>query len=727
MADIAIVQYTGEPRRRQTARIPRAMWEERKSQIIVLYQEYTLDDVVEKMAEVGFTANRRQYIYQLEQWGIAKYDVKCGKSPGPDDVFRGKRKHLPAGTAEDRDDHCEPLSPQATSSHKRPKVAKRWIIGPEDDLEEEHAAGDEREPEQERSAPTKTKATRAYNHFNPTLQPYSLPSFSATTTFSELCEVLRCSRFNWHGGQFNLEIAHQVSLLAQDIRPQLQEYIKDRYMSSDNQAYLQEIGGYLWGTKRGEGAFDIYALVLMSARHSINGGVNMTTVLLCVRSANNRETCQWVASFLQERKVALENFSDNWDALILSYLMLARKLVAHELQASAKTLARDALRLRVKAFSSQRYGPFASCVHSIQDLYFPEVATMCDLEAEATTIRTQTSRNLVAWNFSQLATDQDCIRSKLLSFGSIIMGHGLEAILPCEVKGEEDIASVPPFSDTLFELIWRVQFKSQQQRVWWTLTDTMSNSHGTSLPDFVGACCDLLAHLVIQHNKTAKAGTNDSHVDLVEIVSHMDKAQLYMDFVRAYCCRDWRCSIGELREPQRDGYYNLSPELIYWRANGRSPGYQAVPSKESRFYDNYIDTLLFPTKPAQPCPRLHSCQLPLPPPLPQSSRPLNTTPHFGKGSIDPSVDYFLSDVAMQILSPQCSVPRPRVENYYLDPTLGSPCRSSLASYGDMVEARAAMARNVKLVKGSGGSLPSTAMRLEEELSTSMRGLSVQET
>lgn len=56
MADIAFVQYTGEPTRRQSARIPRAEWERRKPEIVNLYEELTLDDVIAKMAEAGFKA-----------------------------------------------------------------------------------------------------------------------------------------------------------------------------------------------------------------------------------------------------------------------------------------------------------------------------------------------------------------------------------------------------------------------------------------------------------------------------------------------------------------------------------------------------------------------------------------------------------------------------------------------------------------------------------------------
>lgn len=56
MADLAIVQYTGEPVRLQSARIPQTLWEDRKAQIISLFENNTLSEVIEKMAEDGFKA-----------------------------------------------------------------------------------------------------------------------------------------------------------------------------------------------------------------------------------------------------------------------------------------------------------------------------------------------------------------------------------------------------------------------------------------------------------------------------------------------------------------------------------------------------------------------------------------------------------------------------------------------------------------------------------------------
>ncbi|KAK7928458.1 hypothetical protein PG985_005456 [Apiospora marii] len=55
MADLTFVQYTGEPVRRQSARIPRADWE-KKSRIVDLFLIYTLNEVIKKMAGIGFQA-----------------------------------------------------------------------------------------------------------------------------------------------------------------------------------------------------------------------------------------------------------------------------------------------------------------------------------------------------------------------------------------------------------------------------------------------------------------------------------------------------------------------------------------------------------------------------------------------------------------------------------------------------------------------------------------------
>ena len=105
MTDITFIECTGKPAPRQSAHTPRIKWEERKYQIVNLYQSHTLKDVVETMAEVGFiakhvvtldiawdeqlvanlTQSRRQYIYQLEQWGIKKYAFNrdiCSDSNG---------------------------------------------------------------------------------------------------------------------------------------------------------------------------------------------------------------------------------------------------------------------------------------------------------------------------------------------------------------------------------------------------------------------------------------------------------------------------------------------------------------------------------------------------------------------------------------------------------------------------------------------------------------------
>ncbi|KAK7996648.1 hypothetical protein PG989_004688 [Apiospora arundinis] len=676
MTDLPIVQYTGEPARRQTTRIPRALWEERKAQIIALYDDHKLDEVIGKMAEAGFKANRRQYIYQLEQWGIAKYDVKRGKTPGSSDALRdkGKRKHFPAGT-QNGDDHSELSYPEATVYHKKPKVAEDWVISPDDEVENEQAAADELE--QPDSALTETQAARSSDSSQQsTVVSCSPASDSPKTTPREFWEFLR--RHSDFADHSNREIAHQISRFATNVRPR---------------------GGYLWGTERGEGTFDIYALILETSSHFVDEDVDMAMVLSCVRSANNREACHWVSSFLEESTLASKNHPERWNALILSHLMLARKFSKYGLQTSGKIHARYALQLREKTFSSSKYEPHASCLHSFQDLYFSEVAKACDLQVEASATKSRSLWNSLPWEYSELATDVNFIRSKLLIFSTFIMGNGLELVLPCEVRS---------LSATLFEFVRRSPFKPLSTR--WE--DYLYNNCTTSsrLPDIEGACCDLLAHLFIQHSTAASAGVGDfERVDLVEIVSQMDVAQLYMDFVRAHCCRDWRCNFGDMDEQQRDEYYNISPNLIYELVQDLAIGETAVSFK-LRLKDHCHWTV-----------------------LPSSTKPPWTGIRVDRANTAAAVDCPLSDGPNSTSSQQCSVLRNSVDEYHRDPTWGTSCGSSIASYGDMIQARAAMNRRLQQVEedrlagGPRTSLPSIAMKLEEELSTSFSGLSIQET
>ncbi|KAK6853781.1 hypothetical protein PG995_010593 [Apiospora arundinis] len=539
MVDLPIVQYTGEPALRQTAHIPRSTWDERKPQIIALYDEHTLDEVIEKMTEVGFTANRRQYIYQFGQWGIAKYGVKSSKKSGSDNAFGDKRKHIPAG-AENDDDHHNPSSSQVMPSQKRPKLAEHRMIVPDIEVEEEKQINLS-ELAQSEPAPAETKSAEANdNSRQPALQFCSLTSNPPSATLDELFEFLHRSRSDW---------------------------------------------GVSLGDQKGEGAFDIYALLWEVDTYGYKGLNTSTTMLSCVRSANSREDCQWVASFLEESKLALEDHPETWDALTLSHLMLARKLSEYGLQISGKMHAIEALQLRDKAFSSPKYRPYASCLHSIQDLYFPEVAKACDLQIEVSATKAQSLLKSLACDYSQLATDFQFIRSKLLSFSAIIMGNGLELVLSCEVQS---------LSATLFELVWRLPLKSLQELLRCKPADSSSSACGTSLPDFEGACCDLLAHLAIQHSKTVSAGIVNFHqINLVEIVSHMDFAQLYMNFVRAYCCRDWRCNLGDMDEPRHHEYYNIPPDLIYGLVQDLATQKPAVSSKDHMHDEGHTSVLPF--------------------------------------------------------------------------------------------------------------------------------------
>ncbi|KAK8119958.1 uncharacterized protein PG998_004584 [Apiospora kogelbergensis] len=591
MADITFIQFTGEPLPRQSARIPRAVWEEKKPQIINLYENHTLDEVVEKMAETGFIANRRQYIYQLEQWGITKYNVASANACDSGGAFSKKRKHSVAATEYGDDDHGTP-SLQARSSHKRPMMEAQHTA-PGEEAEGHQAAADDHE----RVNPVlaegydATANSISQTATNPDLMGLGL----ITTAFDDLLWLLCSSKDDWYASRENLKIAHEVFRSARQVRSRPYENPGDVDKFWSFQVYLQDIGEYLWGIKECDKTYEIYALMLESS----NQDTYMKALVSCARSANSHEAYIWLASFLQEKTPTKEAPLETWDAFILAHLILARKLLECGQQNAGKLNAKNALRLRRLACSSLSDRPVAmwSTIHAVQDWYFLEVGYTCDLDFEAPAILPEMSWGYHkrsdfgapgikpgmlwgyhTWTYSRLAMEMSLLRSLLLDFCNLIMAQD-EEVLWGGIEGYDEV----PATVILFKFLWGAGFGSPRgsllsravlparallpsrphvsmQSRWSAWMET-ARALGTTIPHFLGACCDLITYLVSQHTGTPWARIDHFHsVDLVRMVSDTNAHELYLEFVRVYCSRDSGSQSGEMSELLLSYYYRCNPQ-----------------------------------------------------------------------------------------------------------------------------------------------------------------------
>ncbi|KAK7955859.1 uncharacterized protein PG986_005081 [Apiospora aurea] len=677
MSDISIIQYAKEPVRLHSARIPRALWEEKKPQIAKLYESLTLDGVIEQMAETGFTASRRQYVYQLELWGITKYKVHEGKTSESDDAPVSKRKHPVEGVAHGDDQQRGTSSPSSIMpSTKRPRVTVEWGIGPDEELVETPATDSLERPV---ATTGDDKPAKCHKSSYSASHPGYLTTFFHKDPATEFWEFMNSSKPRWSVGRENDKMAREASWLAKTARsepPGKRPWTRSELI--DIRLYLQDIGEYLCGNKRGGEAFEFYALALEELA-DYPRGVDKMTLLSCVRSVRSPMDCQWVASFLQSYEMDPEASSDSWDVFILVNLVLALKLSAYMMDVEAKQHATKALRLReetclLRANSSKtRWG----ILNSVQDFYFSEIQREHDLVDETYWEGKENPWRQVTWTYSRLASDLDVLRSELLSLSKIIM-ECVQGPPRSWVIGEDNkqAAGLFPYSTIFFQVLWCTRF-DESQRPLSILAENVVNARrglSTPLPDFVGTCCGMLAHRVIGHLQ-AKGTCNVptwrrslQNIDLVSIVSRMEASELHSDFVKCYYGRDAGCRAVRMADWSylRDhDYYNLPSELI-----NEISAEEPMSLSDEDPGEEFNNISASSTSSVEPAQKEYT-----------DDDTHSSTPMAVPSSFQP-----------------CSIPRGSVENYYLDPTLGSPCHSSLASYGRMIEARAAMARGRKQAK-----------------------------
>ncbi|KAK8042987.1 hypothetical protein PG994_013470 [Apiospora phragmitis] len=284
MADVAFIQYTSEPVQTQSARIPRALWEEKKPQIIDLYEGFTLDEVIKKMAEAGFTASRRQYIYQLEQWGVNKYKVNHGEKSDSNNAFSSKRKHTAAGVASGNDQHGMPSSLSSlSSSHAKPfskrlRMAVERMTGPNGDVVEKPAFDNLRRAVVAMGA--KEAARAGSNSQAVTQSSYPIPGHPTKSPARESWDFVDSSESRWYAGEENDKIAREVFRLAKIVRSRpYPKNTRGPNTTANIQLYLQDIGDYLCGNKRDGEAFKFYTLMLKRLGDSCIRAVDMMTLL----------------------------------------------------------------------------------------------------------------------------------------------------------------------------------------------------------------------------------------------------------------------------------------------------------------------------------------------------------------------------------------------------------------------------------------------------------------
>ena len=71
MADLTFVHYTGEPVRQQPARIARAVWEEKKSQIVDLFLIHTLSLFLGQLQGFGFRRMMTVFLFYPKGYGLS--------------------------------------------------------------------------------------------------------------------------------------------------------------------------------------------------------------------------------------------------------------------------------------------------------------------------------------------------------------------------------------------------------------------------------------------------------------------------------------------------------------------------------------------------------------------------------------------------------------------------------------------------------------------------------
>ncbi|KAK8101875.1 hypothetical protein PG999_012249 [Apiospora kogelbergensis] len=675
MADLAIVEYTGEPVRLQSARIPQTLWEDRKAQIIGLFENHTLSEVIEKMAEDGFKASRRQYIHRLGQWGITKYKANQGKTSNANDVTNGKRKHVINGvmSGDDQDDTPSSTSPSCPlSSSKRLRVAVERAFGPDGNAAEEPMVD---RPEQPLATiGTKDTATAGdVSEFN------SGSPESSKSAADEFWAFVYSSKSYWTAGKGNFRIAFEVSRLARIYRTQPSKNPVSHNISDDMKAYLNDIGDYLWGVKRGEDAFDLYALMLETGdSHSMEEDVE--TLLYCAQSAEGPETCQWVLSLLMKYNTRSFAPSVACDVSQLAHLILMEKFIRYGLHDNIEYCAKMAFYLRQHDHSvpiTSIDGVRERILNSIQNLYWKHTTEM----PESMSIWISLSK--VRFWYSQLFNTV-LLKSGLINTLKVLKENAQDTMESHTTGSEEKEGEEGSLSSGIFQLLWHIKSKERQPFALGEKENLFSiqKKFKVPMPDFVGTCCGFLARIIMLYHQGASISDflTGSHsfgiAELIDFVDLMEDWDFHLKFMRSYWTRN-----------------TLSQDLFEFNAD-------ELQEELGSFSSSMGDS----AKPEPESAQLHE--------FAQGECRAGSTA--GGGT-------FSSEQVMPPLALPRSVPRRSVgvKNYSLNPVLGSSCRSSLASYGQMIEARAAMARSQrqakqkKTVKGSGGSLPSAGLGMDE--------------
>ncbi|KAK8052458.1 hypothetical protein PG993_003843 [Apiospora rasikravindrae] len=612
----------GEPVRRQSARISPTLWEEKKAQIIELYESLTLDQVMVKMSELGFTASRRQYTHQLEKWGISKYKVNRDKESVSQDGLESKRKHA-LDEAAPGDEHHASSSLEAASC-KRPKTTEDSTTGPEQSVDGKKAAIDVLEQpviavgaeEVIRDDTPSELITRSCS---------SIPTSSASPAH-QFWELLHCTRPDWYTDDDQAEIAAQVS----------------RSAKSFDRSHKE---------------------------------VHVTLPSLTT-----------ISSHISKKSATI----------FAGYPLGPKGCLA------PSTNAKDAFELRERSLSFSRGNLFINwdLTKSVQDWYISELRRKYDI-GRGSSYREELRIDFVS-NYSMLSREIGLLKSNLLDISEVIMkclpgvvhgDSGWEALLGrLEGTESDQVSSLSArFFCSLLEVqSYRARERSRlgeagEARGAFDTQETDDGRH-MPLPDFLGTCCDLLANNTVQaHRASRQKFWRESLVslDLVGIVDRMDYSELHSSFVRCYCGRDAGSRAKELKDLPDHGFYQLSSKRIHW----------LMAQKTSSHPQTY---------------------------MPERAEHDPAAAAAAGGGHSPG------GMSFSIASQKSSVPR---RDYYLDPTMGSPCRSSLGSYGQMIAARAAMARKLKGTEedepmwGMDGSLPSAVPGLDK-LSVSMERVSL---
>lgn len=590
-------------------------------------------------------------------------------------------------SGDDQDDTPSSTSPSCPlSSSKRLRVAVERAFGPDGNAAEEPMV-DRLEQSLATIGTKDTAIAGDVSEFN------SGSPESSKSAADEFWAFLYSSKSYWTAGKGNFRIAFEVSRLARIYRTQPSKNPVSHNISDDMKAYLNDIGDYLWGVKRGEDAFDLYALMLETGdSHSMEEDVE--TLLYCAQSADGPETCQWVLSLLMKYNTRPLAPSVACDVSQLTHLILMEKFIRYGLHDNEKYCKK-------KAYYLRRYnhplpltgmdGVRESILKSIQNLYWKHARETLESMSPWSTISTARYWHSQLFDFTVL------LKSGLINTLKVLKENAQDTMDYHTTGSEGKEGGEGSLSSRIFQILWHMQSKKTQPSALGKEENLFSiqKKLKVPLPDFVGTCCGFLARIIMIYQQGGGIsdllnGRQSFRVaGLIHFVDQMKDWDLHSEFMLSYWTRNTLTQ--HPFEHTADELLEKLGSFLSSMANSAKPG-------------------------------------------PQLARPQGISQQERRAGSTAGGGTFSSEQVMPPLALPRSVPRRSVgvKNYSLNPVLGSSCRSSLASYGQMIEARAAMARSQrqakqkKTVKGSGGSLPSAGLGMDE-LGVSMGSISLQET